>query len=58
VRAVLAQRHGFDSETKNQLRSGDTVEDSAELEKFSIALQILLGFIGALTLGVGRKSGL
>jgi putative ABC transport system permease protein len=53
VRAVLAQRRGFDPRDEKSTPEWDTVEDSAELEKFSIALQILLGFIGALTLGVG-----
>src|SRR4051812_10960127 len=53
VRTVLAQRHGFDPRDEKSTPEWDTVENSEELEKFSMALQILLGFIGALTLGVG-----
>jgi putative ABC transport system permease protein len=53
VRTVLAQRHGFDPRDEKSTPEWDTVENSEELQKFSFALQILLGFIGALTLGVG-----
>ncbi len=53
VRAVLARRHQFDPRDDKATPGWDTVEDSKELRQFSTALEILLGFIGALTLGVG-----
>ena len=53
VRTVLAQRHHFDPADQKALGSWDTVEDSAQINQFSLALQIVLGIIGAMTLGVG-----
>jgi putative ABC transport system permease protein len=53
VRTVIAKRHGFDPKDDKATPEWDTVENSKELEQFSRALQVLLGFIGALTLGVG-----
>ncbi|HET7872913.1 MAG TPA: FtsX-like permease family protein, partial [Terriglobales bacterium] len=53
VRAVLARRHHFDPKDEKATADWDTVEDAEELAQFSIALQIVLGLIGALTLGVG-----
>ena len=53
VRAVLAQRHHFDPKDDKALGVWDTVADSAEIMQFSTALQLLLGIIGAMTLGVG-----
>ena len=53
VRTVLAQRHHFDPSDQKALGSWDTVEDSEQINQFSIALQIVLGIIGAMTLGVG-----
>lgn len=53
VRAVLAERHHFDPKDDKATPSWDTVEDSAEIMQFSYALQLLLGIIGAMTLGVG-----
>jgi putative ABC transport system permease protein len=53
VRTVLAQRHNFDPKDDKATPDWDTIEDSEELKQFSTALQVLLGFIGALTLGVG-----
>jgi putative ABC transport system permease protein len=53
VRAVLARRHQFDPKDDKATPTWDTVEDSKEISQFSIALQAILGFIGALTLGVG-----
>ncbi|HEV8525907.1 MAG TPA: ABC transporter permease [Terriglobales bacterium] len=53
VRAVLARRHQFDPRDDKATPEWDTVEDSQELKQFSIGLQVLLGLIGALTLGVG-----
>ena len=53
VRAVLAQRHHFDPKDDKALGVWDTVADSAEIMQFSTALELLLGIIGAMTLGVG-----
>jgi putative ABC transport system permease protein len=53
VRAVLADRHHFDPKDDKAVPAWDTVEDSAEIMQFSTALELLLGIIGAMTLGVG-----
>jgi putative ABC transport system permease protein len=53
VRAVLADRHHFDPKDDKAVPSWDTVADSAEIMQFSTALDLLLGIIGAMTLGVG-----
>jgi putative ABC transport system permease protein len=53
VRAVLARRHGFNPKDDKATPEWNTIEDSAELRNFSLGLQVVLGFIGALTLGVG-----
>jgi putative ABC transport system permease protein len=53
VRAVLARRHHFDPKDDKATPEWDTVEDAQEIAQFSFALQIVLGLIGALTLGVG-----
>lgn len=53
VRAVLATRHHFDPKDDKAVPSWDTVEDSQEIMQFSTALELLLGIIGAMTLGVG-----
>ncbi len=53
VRTVLAQRHHFDPKDEKAIGTWDTVEDSASINQFSLALQIVLGIIGAMTLGVG-----
>ncbi len=53
VRTVLAQRHHFDPKDEKAIGSWDTIEDSASIHQFSIALQVLLGLIGAMTLAVG-----
>ena len=53
VRAVLARRHHFDPRDDKATQDWDTVEDAQQIQQFSIALQIILGIIGALTLGVG-----
>ncbi|NYF80488.1 ABC transporter permease [Granulicella arctica] len=53
VRAVLADRHHFDPKDDKAIGSWDTIEDSAEMMQFSTALELLLGIIGAMTLGVG-----
>ena len=53
VRAVLASRHHFDPKDDKAVPDWDTVEDSAQIMQFSTALELLLGIIGAMTLGVG-----
>jgi len=53
VRAVLASRHHFDPKDDKAVPSWDTVADSQEIMQFSTALELLLGIIGAMTLGVG-----
>jgi putative ABC transport system permease protein len=53
VRTVLGRLHGFDPKDEKAVPAWDTIEDSAELRNFTIGLNVLLGMIGALTLGVG-----
>jgi putative ABC transport system permease protein len=53
VRTVLAQRHHFDPRDEKALSSWDTIEDGKAMVAFSVALQVLLGLIGAMTLAVG-----
>jgi putative ABC transport system permease protein len=53
VRSVLAQRHHFDPHDPKALDLWDTIEDAKSMTQFSIALEILLGLIGAMTLAVG-----
>jgi putative ABC transport system permease protein len=53
VRAVLADRHHFDPKDDKAVPDWDTVEDSQQIMQFSTALELLLGIIGAMTLGVG-----
>ena len=53
VREVLARRHNFDPRDDKSSPEWDTVEDSKEIQQFGIALRLILGFIGVLTLGVG-----
>jgi putative ABC transport system permease protein len=53
VREVLARRHNFDPKDDKSTPEWDTVDDSKEIEQFGIALRLILGFVGALTLGVG-----
>jgi putative ABC transport system permease protein len=53
VRAVLADRHHFDPKDEKAVGSWDTIEDSKQMVQFSVALEVLLGIIGAMTLGVG-----
>jgi putative ABC transport system permease protein len=49
----LARRHHFNPKDDKATPEWNTIEDSKELRQFSFALQVLLGLIGALTLGVG-----
>ena len=53
VRTVLASRHHFDPKDDKATPTWDTVEDSQEIMQFSTALELILGIIGAMTLGVG-----
>ena len=53
VREVLARRHNFNPKDDKSSPEWDTVEDTKEIEQFGIALRLILGFIGVLTLGVG-----
>jgi putative ABC transport system permease protein len=53
VRTVLAQRHHFDPRDEKALNTWDTIADAKDIVAFSLALQVLLGIIGAMTLAVG-----
>ena len=53
VRTVLARRHGFDPKDDKAVPDWDTIENSAEMRNFTLGLDVLLGMIGVLTLGVG-----
>ena len=53
VREVLARRHQFDPKDDKAVPEWDTVENAQELGIFSIALDLVMGIVGALTLGVG-----
>jgi putative ABC transport system permease protein len=53
VRDILGRRHSFVGKDDKATPTWDTVDDSKEIEQFGLALQVVLGFIGALTLGVG-----
>jgi putative ABC transport system permease protein len=53
VRTVLSQRYHFDPKDEKAVPAWDTVEDAKGIMQFSVALEILLGLIGAMTLAVG-----
>jgi len=53
VRTVLAQRHHFNPLDEKAVGAWDTIEDGKQMVAFSVALQVLLGIIGAMTLAVG-----
>ncbi|MEO6804257.1 MAG: ABC transporter permease [Granulicella sp.] len=53
VRAVLAERHHFDPKDDKAVGAWDTIDDSKQMVEFGVALEVLLGIIGAMTLGVG-----
>jgi len=53
VREVLSRRHNFNPKDDKSTPEWDTVDDSKDIQQFGIALQLILGFIGVLTLGVG-----
>ncbi len=53
VRQVLGRRHHFDPKDEKAIMVWDTIEDRQEIQSFTMGLEIVLGLIGALTLGVG-----
>jgi putative ABC transport system permease protein len=53
VRHVLGLRHHFDPRDEKATPNWDTVETGKILQYFSIGLQVMMGIIGVLTLGVG-----
>jgi putative ABC transport system permease protein len=53
VREVLAHRHNFNPKDDKSSPEWDTVDDAKDIRQFGIALRLILGLIGALTLGVG-----
>ena len=53
VRTVVAHRHNFNPKDDKATPEWNTIDNTRELNQFSLALQVLLGLIGALTLGVG-----
>ncbi|SEF52054.1 putative ABC transport system permease protein [Bryocella elongata] len=53
VRTVLSQRYHFDPKDEKAVPAWDTVEDAKQMLQFNIALEVLLGLIGAMTLAVG-----
>ena len=53
VRQILGRRHGFDPEDKDALGIWDTVESFRNISNLFLAIEILLGIVGAVTLSVG-----
>jgi putative ABC transport system permease protein len=53
VRQVLGERHHFNPADKKATPEWDVVADSEDIKQFSTALEVMLGLIGAMTLGVG-----
>jgi putative ABC transport system permease protein len=53
ARRVIGQRHHFDPRDEKATPEWDTVETNKALKIFSIGLEVMMGIIGALTLGVG-----
>ena len=53
ARHVLGLRHHFDPRDDKATPTWDTVETGKMLQYFSIGLQVMMGIIGVLTLGVG-----
>ena len=52
LRGVLAEAHGFRASDKNAIYVANIMEQLAQFRVISIGLQIMLLFIGALTLGI------
>lgn len=53
VRSVLAQQHTFRPDDKRALMVFTLMEQLSQFHMITMALQVLLAFIGALTLGIG-----
>lgn len=53
VRSVLAQQHIFRPDDKRALMVFTLMEQLSQFHMITMALQVLLAFIGALTLGIG-----
>ncbi len=53
ARQILGRHHHFNPKDEKATPTWDTVEDRQEIRSFNVALDIVLGLIGALTLGVG-----
>jgi putative ABC transport system permease protein len=53
LREVLARKHNFNPKDDKAVPDWDTVDDAVETRQFGLALRLILGFIGVLTLGVG-----
>jgi putative ABC transport system permease protein len=53
VRAVIARRYRFDPKDEKATPMWNTIENAKEIGQFSLALEVLLGIIGSLTLAVG-----
>jgi putative ABC transport system permease protein len=53
AREVLARRHHFDPKDEKATPTWDTIESREMINAFSMGLQVVLGLIGAVTLGVG-----
>lgn len=53
VREVLGRRHHFNPKDDKAITAWDTIEDSGQVKTFNLAMEVVLGMVGALTLGVG-----
>lgn len=53
LREVLSRKHNFDPRDEKAVPEWDTVDDAEGVRQFGMALRLILGFIGVLTLGVG-----
>lgn len=53
ARGVIAMRHHFDARDEKATPAWDTVETAKIIQYFSLGLQVMMGIIGILTLGVG-----
>jgi len=53
VRTVLGRRHHFNPKDDKATPEWNTIETKGMIRAFSLGLQVILGVIGALTLGVG-----
>jgi len=53
VREVIARLHHFDPKDEKDTPTWNTIESKQMITAFGLGLKVVLGFIGALTLGVG-----